>query len=130
MEQFLYSAYILTEKSKGELQAWLTTNNKVIKEKPYLHHCTIEFGEDTVVNEVIVGTLNTLVIIGYIEDENASVFLVAPSLSTKKYPHITISCNTLISPSYSNLLCEDQSKVQWLDKSIIIQTIITKIYAS
>jgi hypothetical protein len=126
--KFLYSGYLLTNKSKKVLLDWLETNNKQIKTNLILHHCTIQFGQDTIVSDDLLNQFVDIEVYGYVEDEKANAFLVRKNLSTNKNPHITISVDENTKPVYSNTLCDNKSKYE-LFTPLKIETKIIKIYS-
>ncbi len=125
--KFLYSSYELLPESKRILEEWLAENKKIIKDTKYLHHCTIEYGQDSYIPDVIIDRVSDLIILGYIEDESCSAFIVDACLSRNNCPHITISCKEDIGPVYSNYLCAQRFKIEWITP-IIIKTKISKVY--
>jgi hypothetical protein len=133
-KKFLYSCYLLTSGGKDILVNWLISNKKEIKHNLYLHHCTIQFGQDTIIDNEMINKPVRLKIIGYIGNELANAFIVDKDscISTNVNPHITISTDKDTKPVYSNNLFKPDSNAEiiYFDEPFIINTEIQKIYAN
>ena len=135
-KKFLYSCYLLTSGAKEILEVWLKKNKKQIKHNKYLHHCTIQFGEDTLIDDKMINKKVGIKIIGYVENQFANAFIVDKDscISTNVNPHITISTDKDTKPVYSNRLFNPESNAEIIyfdEPSIfIISTEIKKIYAN
>ncbi len=130
--KFLYSCYLLTRESKMQLLRWLYENKMAQHEHPHLHHCTIQFGTDTIVDDSVVGRPVDLAVIGYCRDEYAAAFLVGECMSTNTQPHITVSCADGVKPFYSNQMLsrpKGELEIGLFKGPLIIRAIIQKIYA-
>lgn len=127
-EKFIYSAYELTKESKDFLKQVLINNNLPIYSNEFLHHCTIEFGSDTLDNS-LVDKQEKIFIIGYCQSKDINCFIVKQNLSTNKFPHITISANEGIKPFQSNVILESE-KHYYFNKEIEVKTIIKKYFGN
>lgn len=76
--------------------------------KVFGHHSTIAFKPGNL-DDIEIGKMMTLKIIGRAYDEKGDALLVENSKATSKYPHITLSCAEGVSPVYSNELFEKAS---------------------
>ncbi len=86
-------------------------------EVKYAHHSTIEFKPLTL-EKIELGKKNKIKILGRVFDDKCDVLLVENPKSKNKFPHITLSCASGVSPVYSNKLLEEASKEGKIDYSI------------
>ena len=127
-KKFLYSAYQISKESKDLLKQFLINNHLPIYDNEFLHHCTIEFGNDTLDNSLIDKQENIFVV-GYCQSKEINCFIVKQNLSTNKFPHITISAKQGIKPYQSNVIL-DNEKHYYFNKPIEVKTIIKKYFAN
>lgn len=127
--KFLYSAYVLTPESKNTLKQVLNDLKVQMLENEFLHHCTIEFGDDTIVTDKQVGQYVSIEVIGLCFDNKAQAFLVDTCLSKNKNPHITISTSNEVKPFYSNQMIENNTPLLF-NYPIEIVTRIEKFYSN
>lgn len=102
-KQVVYTGLFVTDESKL-LSMFPPRHAKV-----FAHHSTIEFTPQNS-NDIEIGKLQQLKIIGRVSDEKGDVLLVENPKSKSKYPHITLSCAEGTSPVYSNELLEKAIK--------------------
>ena len=71
----------------------------------YGHHSTIAF-KPSKLDDVVIGQVSTMKVIGRAFDEMGDALLVENNKSKNKHPHITLSCALGVPPVYSNQLIE------------------------
>lgn len=103
--KFLYSSYLVPESIK-QLKMLLDDLQIQRLDDEYLHHCTIEFGSDTIITPQQENQYTTIDILGVVVSDKCQAFIVDSCLSKNKNPHITISCKDGIKPFYSNEMLE------------------------
>lgn len=97
----------------------------------HLHHCTIQFGEDTLVPDNMIGQLFSICVVGIVSDDLANCFVVKKDFATDRViPHITMSCKNNIPPAYSNMLLEHVNTIDFFDSPIYVLGTIEKKYSS
>ena len=96
--KIIYNAYVLTENSKEIL----------IKKFPpkfdnkFYHHMTLNFDKQELPPNL--GSVVTIKIVGYAEDEKAHAVIVDEQLESGRIAHVTLSCDNGVKPVYSNTL--------------------------
>lgn len=128
-QKFLYSGYILTNDSIALLRSTLVNLSIELYPNQYLHHTTIDFGEDNL-PEQFVGQSRTLTVTGLVVNEYGMAFIVdCAYFSNNAIPHITVCTKEGYSPVYSNILLSlNQSEVIYYPLDVLIETFIQKIY--
>jgi hypothetical protein len=106
-DKVLINAVVLDEASVRELNS----RYPGIYPNHFSHHMTIDFGKDYYPDNL--GQEVTMTVDGYAKDDNAEAVHISGANSDNANPHITISTNSGIKPSYSNqLMANGYEKIQ------------------
>lgn len=105
----IYYGIFLDEQShKNLFDFWKSSLKKELLSENYGHHMTIKFkpsDEEIEKYTPLIGQKIKLKVIGFASDEKAQAVLVSSEVkSTNINPHITISVDVGVAPSYSNEL--------------------------
>lgn len=126
--KFLYAAIELTSEGKEALLTRAKLLDLEELKNVYLHHCTLQYGKDTLIDNNLVGSPTIMKVTGYLEEKGmCSCFIVEHSLPTDRVSHITFTTNEGIPPSYSNTLIT-RRKIKPLFPAIYLTGIIKKYF--
>lgn len=108
--KFNYSGYkILKQEDKDFILEKLKSLNVPIYDNLFLHHCTIEFGTDTLDEKNVERGYLLRVSEVVFDDRCVCLVVDNATLSKNTHPHITVSTNNDTKPVYSNTMLLDKS---------------------
>ena len=130
MRKFLYSAYVLTPESKLRLEKLLTDLDVQMLPNVHLHHCTIEYGRDTVVPNSDIGTYVVLLADSLHYDDKGVCFTVEADAYPIDRPYITVCTAHGVPPVYSKkLLREVSHNMIWFTPVAVVAE-VQKVYGT